>query len=83
MLWFSGNKNQARYTHTMTPNTGSCGYGADGDGGAITATSMHPGGINVLFGDGTVRFVKNSVSAPVWWGVGTTAGNEVISSDAL
>jgi len=81
-LWFSGNKNQARYTHTLPPNTGSCGYGSDGDGGAITATSRHSGGVNVLFGDGTARFIKASVSLPVWWALGTNAGGEVISSDA-
>lgn len=82
-MWFSGNKNQARYTHTMPPNTGNCGYGADGDGGAITAASRHSGGVNVLFGDGTVRFIKGSISLPVWWALGTTAGNEVISADAF
>jgi len=82
-LWFSGNKNQARYTHTMTPNTGSCGYGSDGDGGSITATSRHPGGVNVLFGDGTVRFVKDSINITTWWALGTNAGGEVISADAF
>ena len=81
-LWFSGNKNQARYTHTQPPNTGSCGYGSDGDGGSITATSRHSGGVNVLFGDGTVRFLKSTISVPVWWALGTNAGGEVISADA-
>ncbi|WP_165068831.1 DUF1559 domain-containing protein [Paludisphaera rhizosphaerae] len=81
--WFNGNKSQCRYSHTMPPNTGSCGWGADNDGGAITATSRHAGGVNVLMGDGSVRFIKNSVSLPTWWALGTCAGGEVISADAL
>ncbi len=81
-LWFNGNKNQAMYTHIMPPNTVSCGYGSDGDGGAISATSRHPGGVNALFGDGTVRFLKSTVSVPVWWALGTNAGGEALSADA-
>ena len=29
---------------------------------AITARSYHPGGVNVLFGDGSVRFLKDTVA---------------------
>jgi prepilin-type processing-associated H-X9-DG protein len=46
------------------------------------ASSAHPGGANVLFGDGSVKFVKNSISYQTWWALGTRAGNEVISADA-
>ena len=81
--WFNGNKSQCRYTHTMPPNSSSCGWGADNDGGAISATSRHAGGVNVLMGDGSVRFVKNSVSLATWWALGTIAGGEVISADSL
>lgn len=44
--------------------------------------SYHPGGVNVLLADGSVRFMKDSVSETVWWGLGTKAGGEVISADA-
>ena len=30
------------------------------------ARSRHPSGINVGFGDGTVRFVQNSIAQSVW-----------------
>ncbi len=43
--------------------------------------SYHPGGINVLFGDGSVRFVKDTVNLAAWRGVLTLSGGEVISSD--
>jgi prepilin-type N-terminal cleavage/methylation domain-containing protein/prepilin-type processing-associated H-X9-DG protein len=31
------------------------------------ARSRHPGGVNEAFGDGSVRFIKNSTSQQVWW----------------
>jgi prepilin-type N-terminal cleavage/methylation domain-containing protein/prepilin-type processing-associated H-X9-DG protein len=46
------------------------------------ARSRHPGGINVLLGDGSVRFVKNSVNPTIWVGLNTISGGEVISADA-
>ncbi|MDE2506897.1 MAG: DUF1559 domain-containing protein, partial [Planctomycetota bacterium] len=42
----------------------------------------HPGGVNVCFADGSVRFVKSTVSLQAWWGLGTRAGGEVISADS-
>ena len=32
--------------------------------------------------DGSVRYIKNSISVYTWWGLATIAGNEIISSDA-
>jgi prepilin-type N-terminal cleavage/methylation domain-containing protein len=49
---------------------------------AITARSMHPGGVNSLIGDGSVRFVKETIDPNHWRGLGTVAGGEVISADA-
>ncbi len=46
------------------------------------ARSNHSGGVNVTFGDGSVRFVKNSVAVPVWRALSTMNGKEVVSSDA-
>jgi prepilin-type N-terminal cleavage/methylation domain-containing protein/prepilin-type processing-associated H-X9-DG protein len=72
------------YNHVMAPNTFSCIDGTGGHllSGAWDAQSRHPGGVNVCFGDGSVHFIKNSISLPIWWAVGTKAGGEVISSDA-
>jgi len=44
--------------------------------------SMHPGGVNFLFGDGSVKFLKNSINRFTLLGLGSTSGGEVISSDA-
>jgi prepilin-type N-terminal cleavage/methylation domain-containing protein/prepilin-type processing-associated H-X9-DG protein len=58
----------------------------ENDGGptymSLAASSYHPGGVNALFADGSVHFVKNSISAVTWRGLGTIAGGEVISSDS-
>jgi prepilin-type N-terminal cleavage/methylation domain-containing protein/prepilin-type processing-associated H-X9-DG protein len=49
---------------------------------AITSRSYHPGGVNVLLGDGSVRFVKSSINGATWRALGTVAGTEVVSSDS-
>ncbi len=57
----------------------------ENDGGptymSLAASSYHPGGVNALFADGSVHFVKNSVNPVTWRGLGTIAGGEVVSSD--
>ena len=44
----------------------------------IGASSAHPGGVNVLMGDGSARFIKDSIALNIWWSLGTRAGGEVI-----
>jgi prepilin-type N-terminal cleavage/methylation domain-containing protein/prepilin-type processing-associated H-X9-DG protein len=51
-------------------------------GFAYGSSSAHPGGINVCFGDGSVRFIKSSINRMTWWALGTKAGAEVISGDS-
>jgi prepilin-type N-terminal cleavage/methylation domain-containing protein/prepilin-type processing-associated H-X9-DG protein len=48
---------------------------------SLEASSNHPGGVNALFADGSVHFVKSSISGLTWRALGTIAGGEVISSD--
>jgi prepilin-type N-terminal cleavage/methylation domain-containing protein/prepilin-type processing-associated H-X9-DG protein len=78
------------YTHTLTPNSQYIDCGTYADTSALNnfsrthlaARSFHSGGVNVGMGDGSVRFVKNSVNIGTWRAVGTRAGAEVISADA-
>lgn len=44
--------------------------------------SRHPGGVNFVFGDGSVRFVKNTINEHVYAALATRNGGEVISSDS-
>ena len=46
------------------------------------ARSRHPGGVNVTQCDGSVKFMKNSISFYTWQALSTTQGGEVISSDS-
>ena len=57
----------------------------ESDGGptyaAVTSRSYHPGGVNALFGDGSVRFVRESVAGTLWRALGSVAGGEIISAN--
>jgi prepilin-type N-terminal cleavage/methylation domain-containing protein/prepilin-type processing-associated H-X9-DG protein len=82
LLWSS-------YNHFMPPNTQSCAaandnyttpYGEFID--ALPPSCNHPGGVNIGFADGSVRFIKNNIAYQVWWALGSRNGGESISSDA-
>lgn len=49
---------------------------------AITSRSYHPGGVNAMFGDGSVRFIKSSITGVTWRALGSVQSGEVISSDS-
>jgi prepilin-type processing-associated H-X9-DG protein len=44
--------------------------------------SRHPGGVNTLFGDGTVHFIKNTINPLTWVQLGSINGGEVIAADS-
>ena len=44
--------------------------------------SYHPGGVNVLMGDGSVRFLRDTVNIVTLRGLVTLKGGEVISADS-
>jgi len=46
------------------------------------STSNHSGGVNVALGDGSVRFIKDSISFQTWWAIGTRSLGEVVSADS-
>jgi prepilin-type processing-associated H-X9-DG protein len=66
-----------------TPNSKNPDCGAyPGTNSMFAMRSRHPGGVNTLLADGSVRFIKDSVNQLTWWSLGTKAGGEVISADA-
>lgn len=78
--WLEGNMNWTRYNHLLPPNELSCKNGTTWDGVAMSATSLHPGGVNLLLGDGSSRFVSNSINDVVWRALGSISSGEEISS---
>ncbi len=46
---------------------------------AVTARSFHPGGVNTVMMDGSVRFVTDSIAQATWRALGTRSGGEVIA----
>jgi prepilin-type N-terminal cleavage/methylation domain-containing protein/prepilin-type processing-associated H-X9-DG protein len=77
------------------PGSGSAGDD-DGDGSGASATaataadaltqvggysSRHPGGANYAFGDGSVRFLKNSINRRIFRLLASRADGEIISAD--
>jgi prepilin-type N-terminal cleavage/methylation domain-containing protein/prepilin-type processing-associated H-X9-DG protein len=45
------------------------------------ARSKHSGGVNTVMGDGSVRFITNSVNPVAWTAAGTKIGGEVANLD--
>jgi prepilin-type N-terminal cleavage/methylation domain-containing protein/prepilin-type processing-associated H-X9-DG protein len=90
-FWWCMLNGNVCYTHVMTPNGNNCAYpyvhvGGSADNnhpmGALTASSRHPGGVNVMFLDGSVHWVKSTIAPNSWWALGTISGGEVLSSDS-
>jgi prepilin-type N-terminal cleavage/methylation domain-containing protein/prepilin-type processing-associated H-X9-DG protein len=48
----------------------------------VNAGSLHPGGANVLFGDGSVKFIKSTINRPTWWALGSRGGGEVVDASS-
>jgi prepilin-type N-terminal cleavage/methylation domain-containing protein/prepilin-type processing-associated H-X9-DG protein len=59
-----------------------CGGCGPDDSIFSNAQSNHSGGVNVLFADGSVKFIKDSIAMQTWFALGTKNNGEVISSDS-
>jgi prepilin-type N-terminal cleavage/methylation domain-containing protein/prepilin-type processing-associated H-X9-DG protein len=65
------------------PNCRTCNWFGDWDCPEMMGlSSYHPGGANVAFADGSVRFIKSSTVTSVMWALGTKDGSEALSNDA-
>jgi prepilin-type N-terminal cleavage/methylation domain-containing protein/prepilin-type processing-associated H-X9-DG protein len=83
--WHTAAYASTMYNHVAPPNWAGvdCGTGSSipdtpGEHAVVTARSQHAGGVNVLAGDGSVKFVSDSIGLAVWRAFGTRNGAESV-----
>ena len=82
MDWTSSGFGYTLYNHVLGINDHTCTNAGLVQQGAWTAGSLHPSGANILFADGHVTFVKDSIALPTWQALGTRNGGEAVSADS-
>lgn len=79
-VWIRAAAQQTAYNHVMTPNSQSCFVTRWAPRGssvsALTATSNHSGGVNVLFVDGSVTFVSDAIDWTQWQAMASINNND-------
>jgi prepilin-type N-terminal cleavage/methylation domain-containing protein/prepilin-type processing-associated H-X9-DG protein len=80
--WLFSSFQMTCYNHAATPNSHIADCQNDQipskfAAGVITARSLHAGGVNVAFVDGSIRFISNSVDLKTWRALGTAADGEI------
>jgi len=84
--WWDGDHRSTLYNHARGPNSErfDCLGPFNPHNPALKAArSDHPGGVNVLFCDGHVQFIKDTIDLETWRALSTRRGGEVVSADAL
>ncbi len=82
VAWIVGTESMVGFNAYLPPNSkipDVYGHGF----GWLSARGPHPGGVLVLTGDGSVKFIKESISVGTWRALATRAGGEVISADSM
>jgi prepilin-type N-terminal cleavage/methylation domain-containing protein/prepilin-type processing-associated H-X9-DG protein len=87
--WAVGDMTCSTYNHVSTPDTRTCAgmnsmmmmptSSMANMAVQLPPSSYHPGGVNLSFGDGSVRFVKDTIALAVWRALSTRNGGEVVS----
>jgi prepilin-type processing-associated H-X9-DG protein len=77
--WIRGYHSTTSYWHSAPPNTRSCMFPPERV--MVSASSKHPGGVNVALCDGSVRFITNSINLATWRALGTRNGGEFLGNE--
>ncbi len=80
--WIDSDYRHTLYDHYLTPNSTTYDCLRGPMHGWRTSRSRHPGGVNILFVDGSCHFIKNTINLGAWQAVATVAGGEIVSSDS-
>jgi prepilin-type processing-associated H-X9-DG protein len=77
--WILGNYGNTLYNHYYAPNatTWDC-MNMPQQKGYMAARASHPGGVNVLYCDSSVRSVDGNIDLNVWRAAATRADNETV-----
>lgn len=76
--WFDGSYYYVKmYNHNGTPNSIAAEWGTDIHYGCIPPSSNHLGGVNMLMGDGSVRFIGDNIDLKTWVAIGTRAAGDL------
>ncbi len=84
--WAHGAMAYTMFNTIATPNANNsnwsnCSTATASVSTLVNSDSYHSGGINACMGDGSVKFIKNSINQSTWWSLGTRGNGEVISAD--
>jgi len=92
LRWQTGSPGLTLTNIIITPNSGQyqfsgcrwdCNPGCGVDFGHLhVPSSHHPGGVNTLFADGSVKFIQSGITQTVWMSLGSTNGNEVFPMES-
>jgi prepilin-type processing-associated H-X9-DG protein len=74
------NKSTPSHENSQYPASGTTNGNSAGANDEIYG--FHPGGVNALFGDGSVRFIKESLNILTQRSLITPGGGEVVSADS-
>ena len=81
MTWLEGNMNWTRYNHVLAPGQPSCKNRITWAGTIMSASSRHPGGVQVLLAGGAVRLVGEEVDLETWRALGNRNSGQVIDAE--
>ncbi len=80
--WLFPSKSHTAYDHIMTPNSRipDCAHATDTTpstgNSAISARSQHPGGVNVVMGDASIKWISENIGLNVWRQLGSRDGRD-------
>jgi prepilin-type processing-associated H-X9-DG protein len=75
--WQHGTIAKSLYDYAGMINGRCCTSGAEPLLGVVSAASLHGPGANVLFADGRVDFVAETIAPPAWRALGTRNGGDI------